>query len=244
MFENSSQPEVQRRGPMRTTLKERFFPLHVPADVDAFLDGWPWTVIFKAGTSQKTFDAWFAAQRMLEPRADVAVGFQVLPDDRAASDHVAATTGIIHRSPQFILFHQGEVCDYLDEFSITPEHLHPLLAAHLPTTPGPRVQNPAVVTLDPYRRMLADYLSGTLAEEQFQWRYLERLEKEAAWRSDEIFAVLNSLFENREGRDVHPARLIASEFQALLARSRKPLRERAQLVLDNIAVDRLGGNYP
>lgn len=243
MLENSSQPDVQGRAATRTTLKERFFPLHTPAEVDALLGAWPWVAIFKAGTSQKTFDAWFAAQQVLEPRVDVAVGFQVLPDDRLASDHVAARTGVIHRSPQFIVFNQGEACGYLDEFAITAEQLVPLLAAHLPAIPGPRVQNPAVVTLDPYRRMLAEYLSGTLAEEQFQWRYLERLEKEAAWRSDETFAVLNSLFENPEGRDIHPARLIAREFQALLAGSREPLRERARRVLQQIEVDRLGRNH-
>lgn len=235
MFENSSRldvPEGAPKGaPARTTLRERFFSLHTPADVDAFLGAWPWGAIFKAGTSQKTFDAWDAAQRALEPRADVAVGFSVLPNDRPASDHVAARTGIAHRSPQFILFHHGEVRGHLDEFAITPDRLVPLLAEHLPAGMGPRVQNPAVVTLDAYRRMLADYVASTLEDERFQWRYLDRLKNEAAWRDDDTFAVLNALFENPDGRAVHPARLIALEFQAQLAGSREPLRERARRVL-------------
>lgn len=231
MSENSSRPDVPARAPARTTLQERFFPLHTPADVDAFLGEWRWAAIFKAGTSQKTFDAWSASQRVLEPRVDVAVGFSVLPGDRPASDHVTARTGIVHRSPQFILFHQGEARGYLDELAITPDRLVPLLAEHLPAAIGPRVQNPAVVTLDVYRRLLADYVAGTLEDERFQWRYLERLERESAWREDETFAVLNGLFENPDGRAVHPARLIAVEFQAQLAGSREPLRERAQRVL-------------
>ncbi len=91
----------------RVTLRERFFPLHAPADVDQFLGGFPWCAIFKAGTSEKTFDAWLVAQNALEPRADVAVGFIRLPEDRPASDRVSARSGIAHRTPQFVLFHEG-----------------------------------------------------------------------------------------------------------------------------------------
>lgn len=234
MSESNSRSDVRATAPTRTTLKERFFPLHTPADVDAFLGDWLWAAIFKAGTSQKTFDAWFAAQRVLERRVDVAVGFMVLPDDRPASDHVAARSGIIHRSPQFILFKQGMACGYLDESAITVPELTPLLAEHLPDAVGPRVQNPAVVTLDPYRRMLREYVDGTLMDEQFQWRYLERLEKEATWRDDETFAVLSSLFQNSDGRHVRTAHLIALEFQALLAGTREPLRDRAKRLLEQI----------
>src|SRR5262249_44993713 len=154
-------------------------------------------------------DAWAAVQRLLESRVDVAVGFSVLPDDRPACDHVATRSGIVHRSPQFILFNRGEARGYLDEWAITPDHLVPLLAEHLPAAIGPRVQNPVVVSLDPYRRMLTEYVAGMLADERFQWRYLERLQKEAAWRDEETFAVLNSLFQNPDGRAVQPARLIA-----------------------------------
>src|SRR5262245_45124738 len=75
-------PAVDRlMKPSRVTLRERFFPLHQPADVDRFLGAFSWCVIFKAGTSDKTFDAWLVAQHVLEPRADVAVGFIRLPED-------------------------------------------------------------------------------------------------------------------------------------------------------------------
>ena len=69
----------------RVTLRERFFPLHQPDDVDRFLERFPWSVVFKAGTSDKTVDAWLVAQKVLEPRVDVAVGFIRLPEDRAAA---------------------------------------------------------------------------------------------------------------------------------------------------------------
>ena len=63
----------------RVTLRERFFPLHQPDDVDRFLERFPWCVVFKAGTSDKTVDAWLVVQNVLEPRVDVAVGSSGCP---------------------------------------------------------------------------------------------------------------------------------------------------------------------
>jgi hypothetical protein len=218
----------------RVTLRERFFPLHAPADVDQFLGRFPWCVVFKAGTSDKTFDAWLAAQNALEPRGDVAVGFIRLPEDRTASDRVTAYSGIAHRSPQFVLFHDGKACAHLDEFAIAPDQLVPLLREHLPADIGARVRNEAVVTLDRYRALLSAYVDGHLPEERFQWAYLERLEKEAVWRDDETFEVLNGLFENQWGRDLKAARVVAAEFQGQLAGRLEPLRLRAARMLERL----------
>src|SRR5580765_7840445 len=111
----------------RVTLRERFFPLHAPADVDRFVDRFACCVVFKAGTSDKTFDAWLAAQSALEPRVDMAVGFIRLPEDREASDRATTRSGIVHRSPQFVLFRHGHACAHLDEFEISLDRLAPLL---------------------------------------------------------------------------------------------------------------------
>jgi len=219
----------------RVTLRERFFPLHTPADVEGFLERFPWCVVFKAGTSDKTFDAWLAAQNALEPRADVAVGFIRLPEDRAASDRVSERSGIAHRSPQLVLFHDGTACVHLDEFAISVDRIGPLLREHLPPDVGPRVRNDAVVTLERYRALLSEYLDGTLPEERFQWAYLDRLEKEAVWRDDETFAVLNELFENQWGRDMKAARLVAVEFQGQLAGRLEPLKTRAARLLERLS---------
>jgi hypothetical protein len=218
----------------RITLRERFFPLHAPADVDQFLGRFPWAVVFKAGTSEKTFDAWLVAQQALEPRADVAVGFIRLPEDRPASDRVSALSSIAHRSPQFVLFHDGSACAHLDELDVSPDRLVPLLREHLPAGVGPRVRNEAVVTLERYRALLAEYVDGHLPEERFQWAYVDRLEHEAMWRDDETFDVLNSLFEHQGGRDVKAARLIAIEFQGQLAGRLEPLKIRAARLLERL----------
>jgi hypothetical protein len=219
----------------RVTLRERFFQLHQPDHVDRFLERWAWSVVFKAGTSDKTVDAWLAAQNLLEPRVDVAVGFIRLPEDRAASDRVSALAGVVHRSPQLFLFQNAHALFHLDEFAIVPDRLVPLLREHLPVEVGPPIRNEAVVTLEPYRVLLTQFLQGTLPEERFQWGYLDRLAKEALWRDDETFALLNSLFENEWGRDVRAARLVAVEFQGQLAGRLESLKARAARMLDRLA---------
>ena len=188
----------------RVTLRERFFPLHQHADVERFLTGFPWCVIFKAGTSEKTFDAWLVAQQALEPRVDVAVGFVRLPEDRPASEHVTTLSGIAHRSPQLILFHEAKARFHLDEVAITPDRLVPFLNEHLPPDVGPPVRNEAVITLEPYRALLSQFLQG----------------------------LLNGLFENEWGRDVRAARLVAVEFQGQLAGRLEPLKTRAARLLE------------
>jgi bacillithiol system protein YtxJ len=217
------------------TLRRRLFPLHEPGGVDAFLARFPCCVIFKAGTSDKTFEAWSVVETLLEPRVDVAVGLMRLPEDRAASDHVAMRTGVVHRSPQLIVFERGEVGGHLDEHSIASDRLAPLLDSCLPQQIGPSVVNEAVVTLEPYRRLLADFVNGTLPEARFQWGYLERLEREARWRDDPTFEVLNSLFENPYGRDFRTAKLIALEFQEERAGAHEPLALRAARLLERLS---------
>jgi monothiol bacilliredoxin len=219
----------------RVTLRERFFPLHLAEDVDRFLERFAWAVIFKAGTSDKTVDAWLVAQNALEPRVDVAVGFIRLPEDRPASDRTSALTGVVHRSPQLVLLHDAHALFHLDEFAIVPDQLVPLLRTALPDEVGPPVRNESVITLEPYRALLSQFLQGRLPEERFQWGYLERLAKEALWRDDQTFALLNSLFENEWGRDVRAARLVAVEFQGQLAGRLEPLEARAARLLERLS---------
>ena len=209
----------------RASLRERFFPLHQPAEVDRLLGAFEWCVVFKAGTSDKTFDAWDVAQKALEPRPDVAVGFIRLPEDRAASDHVSATAGIAHRSPQLILFRNAAPFFHLDELAILPHELVPALREHLPAEAGPRVQNEAVVTLEPYLRLLPRICrrrapGGALPVG------LSRSPPEGSdlARRRDVCAVEQPVRE-QWGRDVHAARLVALEFQGQLAGRLQPLKD-------------------
>jgi hypothetical protein len=218
----------------RTTLPERLFALANPADVDQLLAQVSWCAIFKAGTSDMTFDAWRLVQQALEPRVDVGIGLIQLPAGRAASDHVASRSGVPHKSPQLLLFRDGVYGASLDERAISPESLSGLLHAQLPAAIGARVQNPRVVSLGAYRMLAADFVAGRLPEERFQWAFLERLAREAGWRDEPTFELLNGLFENPWGRDVYPARLVAHEFQGQLAGRLAPLNARATRWLEHL----------
>jgi len=211
----------------RVTLPERFFPLDHPAAVDRFLGQREWCAIFKAGSGDRTVDAWVLVQRAFESRPDIAMGFIQLPAGRAASDRVSEVAGIAHKSPQLLLFHRGQAVGHLDERAIAPESVSALMAGELPSTIGPRVVNDEAVSLEGFRKLLTEFVADRLPEERFQWSYLERLEKEATWRDDATFGLLNGLFENPDGRDVKPARLVAREFQAQLAGRAGPLKARA-----------------
>ena len=177
--------------------------------MDDFLDGFEWCAVFKAATGERTFEAWLLVQKAFEPRVDVAVGLIQIPSGRLASNHAATRSGIVHKSPQFILFHRGRPVGHLDEHGIQPEPLRALLTEHLPPSAGPRVVNPQVVSLEGYRKLLEDFVTGTLPEEQFQWAYLDRLAKEASWRDDGTIERLTSLFDGPWARDFKPARVIA-----------------------------------
>lgn len=218
----------------RTTLPERLFPLADPAAVDSFLDAFTWSVVFKAATGDPTLDAWLLVQKAVEPRTDVAVGLIRIPADRPASDHIAARTGLVHKSPQFILFQRSRPLAHLDERDIQPDALGAQLAAHLPPSLGPGVVNPDVVSLDRYRGLLEDFVAGRLPEDRFQWGYLDRLAKEASWRDDEAFALLTSVFDGAWDRDFKPALVIAHEFQGQISGRLTPLRERAERLLKRL----------
>lgn len=222
-------------APPRRTLPERFFLLEDPPAVDRLLATMGWCAVFKAATGDRTFDAWDMVQRAFEPRVDVAVGLIQIPAGRAASNHLAEVTGVVHKSPQVVLCHDGRAVAHLSERDIRPEALDALIRDHLPATIGPRVVNERVVSLAHFRSLLAAFVEGTMPEERFQWAYLERLAKEAAWRDDQSFAALASLFDYPWHRDFAPARVVAHEFQGQLAGRLAPLRDRAAELLARLA---------
>ncbi len=218
------------------SLRERIFDLHTPEQVDRFLESYPLTAIFKAGTSDKTFEAWAYVEKSLETRPDLALGLIRIPEDRTASNHVQERSAIQHQSPQFILFRDAKPIFDLDNRKINPDLLEPLLAQSLPVHLGKPVKNPAAVGLQAYADLLERFMAATLSEERFQWDYLDRLKKEAGWRSDPDFALLDSLFANPDGRAFRPATSVALEFQAQLAGEKRPLLERAKELLEQIRV--------
>lgn len=57
-------------------------------------------------------------QKYLDPRPDVAISIFRIPEDRPASNHLEAGTGIKHQSPQLIHFRQARLLFDLDKLRL------------------------------------------------------------------------------------------------------------------------------
>lgn len=213
------------------SLRERMVELTTPEEADQFLEQNPLAAVFKAGTCHKTMQGWGHVQKFLEPREDIRVGIIRVVENRAASNRVAERSGIVHHSPQIILFKEGQPLYELNNWDITPENLEPAKA--LLPEPGEPVG--AVggdgSSLDTYKRILDLYLQGRLSEYEFQLAYLNTFRGDASLRSQEEFELINSLFGNPDEHHIHPLTIMQHEARNPQA---TPLRERAAALREKL----------
>jgi bacillithiol system protein YtxJ len=101
--------------------KDRTHTLTSPEQVAAFLRARPKALLLKLGNCHKNVVALREVAAQLASRADLELGLIRVVEARPASDYVAALTGIVHESPQLILFHQGRAVFDRDNWDITPE---------------------------------------------------------------------------------------------------------------------------
>jgi bacillithiol system protein YtxJ len=176
-------------------LRDRIVNLTDPADVEAFLRDHPTSVVFKAGTCHKTMQGFGFLQEQLEAREDLMVGLIRVVEARAASNLVAERTGIVHHSPQVIVFRDGEAVFDVDNWAITPEALD----AGFGQVPAGGAAAPAATTADrsdlkPYLDVLEQYLAGVIGERQFEYVYTTMFRDDASLRSRREVEVLGSIF--------------------------------------------------
>lgn len=201
-------------------LRDRIVNLTDPADVEAFLADHPTSVIFKAGTCHKTMQGFGYLQEQLEQRADLMVGLIRVVEARPASNLVAERTGIVHHSPQVILFRDGEAVFDVDNWAITPD----ALAEGFTRVPAAADAPPPTATggsdLQPYLDVLDQYLAGVIDERRFEWVYTTTFREDASLRSREEVEVLGSIFGDVD-RHVTMHRMMAgkAENDALRARA-------------------------
>jgi bacillithiol system protein YtxJ len=89
--------------------------------VDLFLRERPLAAILKLGRCGKNDAALAVVRPALEARDDVALGLLHVIESRAASNHVAALTGLVHESPQLVLFRDGRAVFDRDNWDVTAE---------------------------------------------------------------------------------------------------------------------------
>jgi bacillithiol system protein YtxJ len=113
------------------SLQDRTQFLTSPAEVDEFLSAHPIAVVFKAGNCHKSDETLARLPAALDPREDIPFGMIRVVEARAASDHVAARTGVRHESPQLLVFKAGELVLSRNHWDITAEALAAALGSRL-----------------------------------------------------------------------------------------------------------------
>lgn len=175
-------------------LKDRVVLLTSPEDVTEFLDQYPTSVIFKAGTCHKTMQGFGFVQEKLEPREDLMCGVIRVVEARAASNLVAERTSIQHESPQVIMFADGQPVFDVDNWGITPEALASGFSL-LPAGEAVSVASGSARTnLAPYLAVLEQYLDGDIDDKQFEFTYTHMFRDDSTLRPGDEVEVLNSIF--------------------------------------------------
>lgn len=175
-------------------LRDRVVNLTTPEAVETFLAEHPTSVVFKAGTCHKTMQGFGNLQTYLEARDDLMLGVIRVVEWRAASNLVAERTGVVHHSPQVILFKDGDAVFDLDNWDITPEALAPGFELLPRGQASQAAAAPARSDLTPYLQVLDQYLSGVIDDQRFEYVYTTMFRDDATLRSREEVEVLGSIF--------------------------------------------------
>lgn len=208
-------------------LKDRIVLLSSTEAVEAFLDRYPTSVIFKAGTCHKTMQGFGFVQENLEPREDLMCGVIRVVEARPASNLVEEKTGIKHESPQVILFQDGAPVFDVDNWDITPE----ALAAGFTKLPvGEVVADTAPQSgsdLREYLDLLEQFLHGNIDENQFEYTYTHMFRADASLRPNDEVEALNSIFGDID-QHMNMHLMMAGKADT------SKLRERAQAAYDRL----------
>lgn len=105
------------------SIEDRTHFLTTPEQVDQFLAENPDSVVFKIGICHKNQVAFALLEAHLEGRKDLPLGIIDVVRSREASQRIAERTGIIHESPQVVLFREGRAVFDRDNWDITSASL-------------------------------------------------------------------------------------------------------------------------
>jgi bacillithiol system protein YtxJ len=197
--------------------------LTTPEEADRFIESNPTAAVFKAGTCHKTMQGWGNVERLLEVRPEIPVGIIKVVENRPASNRVAERTNIVHHSPQVILFRNGQPLFELNNWDITAENLEHFFQQYLADIKVEQQASGKVSNLEGYKRLMDGYLGGAVSEPQFMFTYLNMFRADADLRSQEEFALIDSLFGNPDAHHVHPMTIMQAD-----QGNPTPLRERVE----------------
>lgn len=210
--------------------KDRVFNLTSPESVQGFLEKYPTSVIFKAGTCHKTMQGFGYLQEQVEPREDLVVGLIRVVESRPASNLVSELTGLRHESPQVIVFREGQPVFEANNWGITPDVLEPAFSAVPAGEPVVAGRSAARSDLSQYLNVLEAYLAGDLDDRQFEQTYTYMFRDDASLRSREEVEILNSIFGDVDQHiNMHMMMAGRSDSSAVRARAEAALTQLRQL---------------
>lgn len=210
--------------------KDRVFNLTSPESVQGFLEKYPTSVIFKAGTCHKTMQGFGYLQEQVEPREDLVVGLIRVVESRPASNLVSEMTGLRHESPQVILFRDGQPVFEVNNWGITPDVLEPAFSAVPQGEPVVAERSAARSDLSQYLNVLEAYLAGDLDDRQFEQTYTYMFRDDASLRSREEVEILNSIFGDVDQHiNMHMMMAGRSDSSAVRSRAEAALAQLRQL---------------
>lgn len=213
-------------------LREQIVPLTTPEEVRAFLTRYPTSVIFKAGTCHKTMQGFGFLEEQLQSRSDLLCGVIRVVEARSASNLVSELSGVVHHSPQVIIFQDGRAVFDVDNWSISPTTLEQGFHQVPPAT-GAVTTKASSSDLTPYQRLLEQYLAGLMDDHQFEIAYTTMFRDDAELRSRHEVEVLNSIFGDVDQHlAMHQMMAGRAESSALRQRAQAAY-ERLQTLWDN-----------
>lgn len=176
--------------------RDRMHELTEVSSVDEFMEKFPTGVFFKAGNCHKTMQGFGYVEKALDPREDIKIGFVRVIECRPVSNYITEITGIIHQSPQFILYQNKKAVFDVDNWDITSEVLEQALNTYLGPIDPAKIHSTAInhhADVTPYVNLLRLFLSGDFSEEEFHDSWLDTFKSDATPRSTEQFELLNGL---------------------------------------------------
>lgn len=211
-------------------LRERMYELTTVEELEEFLQRFPTSAVFKAGSCHKTSQGFGQVEQALDPVEDLHLAFVRVIESRPVSNAIAERTGIKHESPQLILFVDGKAVYDVDNWDITADVIEHAVDQHLAGMQKvavlQRTAHAAREDVSAYVGLLQDFVQGKMGAQEFESRWLTTFQMDATPRSTAEFSTLNSLFG-----DVDQA-LQESHFQlGDSQKSENGLKERAAQVL-------------
>lgn len=213
------------------SLRNRMFELTEVSEVDEFLEKYPTSAFFKAGSCHKTMQGFGYVEQVLNPYEDLYMAFVRVIESRPVSNYIAQLTGVIHQSPQLILMVEKKPVYDVDNWNINVDVVQAALNKLFDKPQkeaGSSNSKSGQIDVGPYTDLLKQFIDEKLSEAEFENHWLMTFQMDATPRSTEQFDLLNSLFGDVDQAIANKFSQSSLSEKMQFANREQPLRKRAE----------------